>query len=185
MSLSEVRRLNSLTSDLLLLARSDSDMTQIRTETVAMASFLETVIQPYSEIAASQEKHFVDDIHLDRDLVIDKQRIHQLIVIFLDNALKYTEAGATVSFTAKMAGNRWELQIKDTGIGIDDTDKAHVFDRFYRVDKSRSRATGGNGLGLSIAKWIIDSHRGRVTVTDNQPQGTVFTISFPVSKAKK
>ena len=185
MSLSEVRRLNSLTSDLLLLARSDSDMTQIRTESVEMAPFLETVIQPYSEIADSQDKHFEENIQLDRDLVIDKQRIHQLIVIFLDNALKYTESGATISFSARLVGNRWELQVKDTGIGIKDQDKAHVFDRFYRVDKSRSRATGGNGLGLSIAKWIIDSHRGKVTITDNHPQGTIFTISFPLTRPKK
>lgn len=184
LSLSEVRRLNSLTSDLLLLARSDSNMTQIRTETVSMKAFLTEVSQPYSEIAASQDKQFTEQIDLDRRLTIDKQRIHQLIVIFLDNALKYTEPGDTVTLMARVVGTRWELQIKDTGIGIADSDKPHVFDRFYRVDKSRSRATGGNGLGLSIAKWIADSHRGRISITDNVPHGTIFTISFPLTHPK-
>ncbi|GEK27995.1 sensor histidine kinase [Furfurilactobacillus siliginis] len=184
MSLGEVRRLNGLTSDLLLLARSDSDMTQINTEAVAMKPFLENVIQPYSEIAASQDKHFDSTIDLTQTLSIDRQRIHQLIVIFLDNALKYTTTGNDISFTAKQVGNRWILRVADTGIGLSDADKPHVFERFYRVDKSRSRQTGGNGLGLSIAKWIIDSHKGRVAITDNTPTGTIFTISFPMTKAK-
>ena len=73
------------------------------------------------------------------------------------------------------------IEVRDTGTGIPDADKKRVFDRFYRSDKSRNSKTGGNGLGLAIAKWIVNQHAGTITVKDNHPKGTVFTVGFKVS----
>lgn len=180
LSLSETRRLSSLTRDLLLLARSDSNMTQIQREATPMHDFLAGVIAPYSEIAASQEKAFEADIQLDRTLWLDQKQIHQLIVILLDNALKYTPAHESIRFVARQNNNHWQLIVADTGRGIAPENREHIFERFYREDKAHSRAIGGNGLGLAIAKRIIDNHQGTVKVVDNQPKGTQFVVTFPI-----
>ncbi|KRK34147.1 sensor histidine kinase [Loigolactobacillus bifermentans] len=180
LSLSETRRLSSLTRDLLVLARSDSNMTQIQREATAIRPFLEEVIAPYSEIAASQEKDFESDIQLDRTLWLDQKQIHQLIVILLDNALKYKPAHESIRFVARQNNNHWQLIVADTGRGIAPENREHIFERFYREDKAHSRAIGGNGLGLAIAKRIIDNHQGTIKVAANQPQGTQFIVTFPM-----
>ena len=185
LSLAETRRLNQLTRDLLMLARSDSNMTQITRQPTNTAEFLKQVIAPYSEIAASQDKTFVAQIDLNTQQMIDQKRIHQLLVILLDNALKYTQTGDQVEFKAYVHGNRWQVEVADTGIGIAPENRQAIFERFYREDKSRSRQTGGNGLGLAIAKWIIDSHQGTVKVTANDPHGSRFIVSFPIEHIKK
>jgi len=185
LSLAETRRLNQLTRDLLMLARSDSNMTQITRQPTNTAEFLKQVIAPYSEIAASQDKMFTAQIDLNTQQMIDQKRIHQLLVILLDNALKYTQTGDQVEFKAYAHGNHWQVEVADTGIGIAPENRQAIFERFYREDKSRSRQTGGNGLGLAIAKWIIDSHQGTVKVTANDPHGSRFIVSFPIEHIKK
>ncbi|MFD0896639.1 sensor histidine kinase [Loigolactobacillus binensis] len=185
LSLAETRRLNQLTRDLLMLARSDSNMTQVTRQPTQMKSFLEQVIAPYSEIAASQDKTFTAQIDLDNAQMIDQKRIHQLLVILLDNALKYTQTGDQVQFKAQIHGNHWQVEVADTGIGIAPENRKAIFQRFYREDKSHSRHTGGNGLGLAIAKWIIDSHQGTVKVLTNEPHGSRFVLSFPIEHIKE
>lgn len=180
LSLSETRRLSSLTRDLLLLARSDSNMTQSKQEKTPMRHFLEQVIAPYSEIAASQEKAFQADIQLDRTLWLDQKQIHQLIVILLDNALKYTSAHESIRLVAQQNNNHWQLIVADTGRGIAPENRQHIFERFYREDKAHSRAIGGNGLGLAIAKRIVANHQGTIKVNANQPQGSQFVVTFPI-----
>ncbi|MFL2028216.1 sensor histidine kinase [Loigolactobacillus zhaoyuanensis] len=185
LSLSETRRLNQLTRDLLMLARSDSNMMQVIRQPTPMADFLQQVIAPYSEIAASQDKTFTAQIDLTGAQMVDQKQIHQLLVILLDNALKYTQTGDQIGFKAYVRNNRWQVEVVDTGIGIAPENRKAVFERFYREDKSRSRQTGGNGLGLAIAKWIIDSHQGTVKVLGNEPQGSRFVLSFPIEHIKK
>lgn len=182
LSLSETRRLNQLTKELLVLARSDSNMTQVTYQPTKMAPFLKQVVAPYSEIAASQKKQFRVQITLQATQLIDQKLIHQLLVILLDNALKYTQTGDQIQFKAWAHGNRWLLEVADTGVGIAPKNRKAIFERFYREDKSRSRQTGGNGLGLAIAKWIITSHKGTVKVLANQPHGSRFILSFPVRR---
>jgi len=168
-----------------MLARSDSNMTQITRQPTDTADFLRQVIAPYSEIAGSQDKTFTAQIDLNEQQMVDQKRIHQLLVILLDNALKYTQTGDQIQFKAAAHNNRWQVEVADTGIGIAPENRKAVFERFYREDKSHSRKTGGNGLGLAIAKWIVDSHQGTIKVLANEPHGSRFVVSFPLEHIKK
>ncbi|WCJ48023.1 HAMP domain-containing histidine kinase [Levilactobacillus brevis] len=168
---SESQRLQKLTQDLLALARSDS----------RLARFMTDIVEPYSEIAASQGKSLSLTPVTDFKATLDQNLIHQLMNILIDNALKYSPQGRAITISARLIGRKWQLIVADQGIGIQAGDRRRIFDRFYRVDTSRSRQTGGNGLGLSIAQWIVGLHHGTIVVKDNLPQGTQFVATFPLN----
>lgn len=178
-TLDEVKHMQVLTEQLLTLARSDSSMIQIDQQTIDVKPWLSKVLQPYTEIADSQGKVMNINIVASGKVTFDADLIHQLLVILLDNALKYTPTGGSLTLDAKIIKKNLVLEISDTGNGIADQEKEKIFDRFYRTDKSRNSKTGGNGLGLSIAKWIVDEHHGKITVQDNYPKGTVFRVVLP------
>ena len=162
------------------LARSDADIIQINRQSVNLQKWLEQLIKPYRDIAASQSKSLDDQIKVSVEGKLDPDLIRQLIIILLDNAIKYTPTGGTVTFAAEVVHERLKLEVRDTGQGIADADKKHVFERFYRSDKSRNAKTGGNGLGLAIAQWVVKEHHGTITVKDNHPKGTTFTVVLPI-----
>lgn len=110
----------------------------------------------------------------------DRDRIQQVLINLVDNALKFTPASGRVGLAIAEKGDFLELRVSDTGIGIPEVDRPRIFDRFYRVDKSRSRVTGGVGLGLSIVKDIIVAHKGNVTVESVVNSGTTFIIMLPI-----
>ncbi|HEY5932100.1 MAG TPA: ATP-binding protein, partial [Nitrospira sp.] len=120
----------------------------------------------------------------------DEDRLVQVLTNLLDNAIKYTPAGGAITVGAKLApsvGNvepparAIELSVADTGIGIPEEDRPRVFERFYRVDKARSRELGGTGLGLAIVKHLVEGHGGQVWVEANHPQGSRFVVRLPLS----
>ncbi|EOH98531.1 hypothetical protein UAW_01127 [Enterococcus haemoperoxidus ATCC BAA-382] len=180
LSLDEVQRLSHLTSDLLLLARSDSNSLTLEKESTKINGFLNTVLLPYQELALAEDKEFIIDLGEDHQLFFDKKRIHQLMIILLDNALKYTAPGEKITVFSSIKNNEWLIKISDTGIGIVEDKKSAVFERFYRGEESRNRKTGGYGIGLAIAKWIVEEHRGKIELTDNTPKGTTVIVRFPV-----
>lgn len=180
LSLDEVQRLSQLTSDLLLLARSDSNSLTLEKESVKINSFLKTVLIPYQELATAEAKEFIIDLGEEQQLLFDKKRIHQLLIILLDNALKYTAPGEKITVFSTVKNNEWLLKISDTGIGIAEEKKSAVFERFYRGEESRNRKTGGYGIGLAIAKWIVDEHQGKIDLLDTDPKGTTVRLRFPV-----
>lgn len=180
LSLSETRRLTKLTSDLLTLARADSDETQLVLQSIPVDPFVEKVCAPYIEIAESQEKQFWLNLNCDAFVEADEVRLHQLLVILLDNALKYTGEHDSIGVKTYIEDHKAVLEVSDTGIGIKEENIDHVFERFYREDKARSRETGGVGLGLSIAQWIISEHGGTIKVRRNQPKGTTFIVRLPI-----
>lgn len=184
-SLSEVRRLNQLTSDMLTLAKTGSNMTKLDPKTVKINNFIKEVVEPYSEIAEAANKKFTEKISVKGNMTIDTRRVHQLIVILLDNALKYTDDKESIELKASRDKNNLVIEVSDTGRGISNEAKKHVFDRFYREETSGNRDTGGTGLGLSIAKWIIDAFQGKITVSDNSPRGTIFKVVLPQLKITK
>ena len=114
----------------------------------------------------------------------DAVKLTQVIYNVIDNAIKYTPRGGEDHISLNKSGKRAIIRISDTGIGIPAADLPHVFDRFYRVDKARSRATGGTGLGLSIVKQIVLLHGGNITATSEEGKGTTFTIDLPLSIRK-
>ena len=112
----------------------------------------------------------------------DKARLQQLFTNLIDNAIKYTSKGS-IHVTVEKNESAALVKIKDTGIGIPKEEQEKIFKRFYRVDKSRSRETGGVGLGLSIADWIATSHHGRIEVDSELNKGSTFTVYLPIQKA--
>lgn len=111
----------------------------------------------------------------------DSVKLQQVLYNVIDNAIKYTPRGGEVQANLSRIGRRAVIRISDTGIGIPVADLPHVFDRFYRVDKARSRATGGTGLGLSIVKQIVLLHGGLISAASEENKGTTFTIELPLS----
>ena len=177
----EARRLSKLVTNLLTLARSDSDQIEMKKSEFHLDELLKEIIQQYEEIAMYQEKTLRIEATEPVTFFADKERIHQLIVILLDNAIKYTEAGGEILLACKQSHSSIFFQVKDTGIGIPEEDIPKIFDRFYQSDKTRT-AIEGTGLGLSIAKWIIEKHHGKTKVQSTLGQGTKIEITFPKSQ---
>jgi two-component system, OmpR family, sensor histidine kinase CiaH len=177
----ESRRLSKLVANLLTLARSDSDQIEMKKQSFRLDKLLKEIIQHYEEIIAYQEK----TIHLEADEPVsffaDKERIHQLIVILLDNAMKYTIEGGEIRLSCQQTHSSIIFRVEDTGIGIPEVDIPKIFDRFYQSDKARTAAEG-TGLGLSIAKWIIEKHHGKTKVQSKLGEGTSIEIIFPRSQ---
>jgi two-component system phosphate regulon sensor histidine kinase PhoR len=174
-------RLNSLLDDLLTLSRLESVNPGLHCESTDLARLIGGVIEDYRSrpAAAQHQLEFSVDAALP-ELLIDPLKISQVLGNLLDNALKYTPKGARVGVTANRQGAEIELCVRDNGPGIPAEDLPHLFERFYRVDKGRSREKGGTGLGLSIVKHIVQLHGGRVWVESTLGQGTAFYFSLPV-----
>lgn len=135
-----------------------------------------------------REQSYAVDVAQDGDAGLYQAAIndYDLIVLdvllpnLLDNAVKYTPEGGEISLALARQNGSAEIVVRDTGIGIPETDQQRVFDRFYRVDKARSRALGGAGLGLSIVRSIVEAHGGRVTIEGTPRRGSTFTVSLPL-----
>lgn len=178
LSLNETRRLSKMITELMDLARSDSNTTKIHKSMTNMETVAKEIVVPYKEMAELQNKNMVLNVNCDRELNVDKNKIKQLLVIVLDNALKYTEENDTIDVDIHNHEEKLIMNIKDTGIGISDEGLKHIFERFYREDKARSRSKGGTGLGLSIAQTIVKSHGGSIKISHNKPKGIIVTIKI-------
>lgn len=184
-SLSEVKRVNKLVEDLLTLARTDSNEQLINPQLFSLSELLQLIVEQFEPIAKMKELILEENIDQHIDYFGDKERLHQLFVILLDNALKFTPPGGRVSIFCKREGSSINIIIKDTGIGIRVDDLPHIFDRFYMSNKARTRSAGGTGLGLSIAKWIVNAHFGQINVESKLKEGTRFTIKIPIKESLK
>ncbi len=180
---SEVRRMAKMVTDLLTLARADAGATNIIKEKFNLAAMLEMLIRSVGPLAIVKEIKLVMRGEEMLPIMADRERISQLLLILLDNAIKYTPVGGKVDIlltrivTPKAAVM---ITVSDTGEGISEEDQKLIFERFYRVDKARSREEGGTGLGLSIAKWIVDIHEGEIKVESTLGKGSSFIVSLPL-----
>ncbi|MEZ4646487.1 MAG: ATP-binding protein [Chloroflexota bacterium] len=176
----ELERMTRLIGDLLLLARADSGGLPLDRRPVALDN---TLFEVYRQVSRLQGAVTVTVTEIDQVSVLgDADRLKQLLLILVDNAIKYTPAGGAVSLSLSRTDGWAKLQVSDTGVGIPAQDIPHIFERFYRVDKARSRAQGGSGLGLAIAKWIATAHGGWIKVESTVGEGTTFTVSLPARK---
>ncbi|WP_110956073.1 sensor histidine kinase [Anaerosinus massiliensis] len=179
----EIHRMTKLITDLLTLARADAGTTNILKEKfdlIAMAEVLIRSVQPLAVVNEVKLKMQGEEVAF---IMADRERINQLLLILIDNAIKYTPAGGevTVLITRTTSPKPFvTIVVNDTGEGISEKDKTLIFERFYRVDKSRSREEGGTGLGLSIAKWIVDVHGGTIKVESTLGRGSSFIICLPI-----
>jgi len=174
----ETRRLSKLVTNLLTLARSDSNQAEITKTTFSINELLQEVILQYEDIAEFQGKKFQLDVKKEILFNGDKERIHQLLVILIDNSMKFTTEGGEISLEAKVKSNSVVIEVRDNGTGIPKEDIPKIFDRFYQVEQSRSNIEG-TGLGLSIAKWIVEKHGGVIKVDSILGKGTTFEMIFP------
>lgn len=182
-TLNEVIRLSKLTNNLLTLSRSDREKIELELVETDITTLVMTTAEPFVEIASLNNKvidfdceHFVG--------FIDKDKVSQILVIFLDNALRYTDEGDKITICLKKVKDEMILSVKDTGIGISEETRLHMFDRFYREDKARNRDTGGRGLGLAIAKALVNVLNGKISADHNSPKGTIVSVSIPLAKKK-
>lgn len=173
----EAERMRRLVNDLLLLARVDAEQAVAR-EPVR----LDYVVEDAVAIAVRQTPAYPMRAHVDETIVVgDQERLIQLVRNLLENATLHTPAGTSVKIVLRRLDNLAELSVADSGPGIAPEHLARIWDRFYRVDKARSRALGGTGLGLAIVKYIAEAHGGSVSATSVPGAGMTFTIHLPLA----
>lgn len=175
---SEITRLTHLTENLMALARSDNGTLQPLFAQIDFTKMCKTTVSQMELIALEKQINIEQDIPAGLELKGDEADLNRLLVILLDNAIKYSQENSHINLKLNKNGHKLLLQIIDQGVGISDEDKTKVFERFYRVDKARSRSQGGLGLGLSLAKAIVEEHKGRIWIADNKPCGTIVNVEL-------
>ena len=171
------KHMSDLITNLLFLARHQGKLNPQDVSKIDIAELLNFLAAEYQTLAINKKIEFNSDISVKPvEIYGDRDLLQQAIRNLLDNAIKYTSKGSMVALSLLVKPRQILIKIKDTGIGIPTADLPHVFDRFYRVDKARTRQTGGFGLGLAIAQQIIQAHNGKITVESEVGQGTVFQI---------
>lgn len=179
----EVKKMSKLVSDLLMVARSDNNALKVKMQKIDLGKLLEQNIRMMTPLAEKKEISLVGENFRKMILTGDEQKIKQLILILVDNAIKYTPNGGKVIVRhEKSESNRAIFSVQDSGIGIAPEDQEKIFERFYRVDKVRSREMGGNGLGLAIAMEILKLHDGKIFVDSEPGHGTKFTVELKIKK---
>jgi len=173
-------RLNSLLEDLLTLSRLESINPGLRRESTDLALLFKGILEDYRARPTATEHTLAMSIDPTiGSLLIDPLKITQVLDNLIDNAIKYTSKGSLIEISARVSENKTEVCVRDNGPGIPEADLPHLFERFYRVDKGRSREKGGTGLGLSIVKHIVQLHGGQVRVESKIGQGTTFFFTLP------
>jgi len=175
----EVDRMIRLVGSLLTLARADARQIPISYDKVNLSELVTSALEQVRPLAAQRGVALQVVSSPDLTLQADEDLLLQLLLNLLDNAIKYTEARGEVSVGWEESGQQVRLWVRDTGVGIADEHLPHLFDRFYRVDKARSRAQGGVGLGLAINGWIVQAHGGSISVESSVGKGSTFTVWLP------
>jgi len=175
----EVKKMTKLVSDLLVVARSDNNQLRLKLSKFDMSALIDQTMRQMQPLAEKKKITIIALPSTKTMIRADEQKIKQLMTILVDNAIKYTpEKGIVTMFLEKHDRSRLIFGVMDTGIGIAAEDQAKIFDRFFRVDKVRSREMGGNGLGLAIAREIVGLHKGKITVQSKPGDGTKFIIEL-------
>ncbi|MDW8759978.1 cell wall metabolism sensor histidine kinase VicK [Streptococcus suis] len=185
-SLDETNRMMRMITDLLSLSRIDNQVGEIDVELINFTAFVTFILNRFDQMKHSDSDKvysIVRDYQISPIWVeIDTDKMTQVLDNILNNAIKYSPDGGTITFSMKTTDNQLIVSISDEGLGIPKADLPRIFDRFYRVDKARSRAQGGTGLGLAIAKEIVKQHQGFIWAKSEYGHGSTFTIVLPYSK---
>ncbi|WP_105107853.1 cell wall metabolism sensor histidine kinase VicK [Streptococcus suis] len=185
-SLDETNRMMRMITDLLSLSRIDNQVGEIDVELINFTAFVTFILNRFDQMRHSDSDKvysIVRDYQISPIWVeIDTDKMTQVLDNILNNAIKYSPDGGTITFSMKTTDNQLIVSISDEGLGIPKADLPKIFDRFYRVDKARSRAQGGTGLGLAIAKEIVKQHQGFIWAKSEYGHGSTFTIVLPYSK---
>jgi len=177
--LEEVDQLNAIVGDLTTLALADARQLRIERRPVELSGIVRELIDHTAPLAEERHVRLAPELNGGVQVQADAIRMRQLLLILLDNALSYTPEGGEVSVSVARQNGKAKVTVADTGPGISARDLPHIFDRFYRADKARSGGDGHIGLGLPIAKWIVDAHRGDIQVKSTPGVGTRIAVSLP------
>ncbi|MFD1038096.1 two-component system histidine kinase PnpS [Virgibacillus byunsanensis] len=175
----ESNRLQLLIEDLLTLSKLERDDFQLTLTEVNIQKLLEEITPVINHKAKQKKITFTVDVAKNMFLMADKERVKQVFINLLDNAISYTPEKGDVVVRINSEGEYIHIQVKDTGIGIEQEAIPRIFERFYRIDKARSRNTGGTGLGLSIAKHIVEVHDGNISIESELNKGTTIHVYLP------
>ena len=185
-SLDETNRMMRMVTDLLHLSRIDNATTQLDVELINFTAFITFILNRFDKMRSQDDEkkyELVRDYSINSVWIeIDTDKMTQVIDNILNNAIKYSPDGGKITVSMKTTDDQMILSIKDQGLGIPKQDLPKIFDRFYRVDRARSRAQGGTGLGLAIAKEIIKQHNGFIWAKSEYGKGSTFTIVLPYDK---
>ena len=175
----ELRRIRGMVEELLTLAQLDAWQYQLEVGPTDLSRIVQTAMESVESKAA----RFGIEVHFDgaaeHRCVCDAQKLYQVFLNLLDNAIKYSDPGDRVDVKIEEGVSSLTVEVKDTGVGIPEEDLAQLFERFYRVDKDRSRATGGSGLGLAISRQIVEMHGGELSVESEVGEGSTFRVRLP------
>lgn len=178
----ETRRLSRLVQDLFQLSKLDNDQLDFHFESVPLVEVADQIGLAFEQRVADKELAFVTDFPDDEVLDVwgDGNRLGQVVQNLIGNAIVFTPPGGTITLGCRRDGERAELWVEDTGIGIPPKDLPHIFESFFHLEKSRTRNLGGTGLGLAICKAIVEKHGGEIAVTSELSEGTRFTVHLPL-----
>jgi len=197
-NLEEVNRMSQIVEDLLILSKADTGEIRLNKEDINLTEILNEVVTQMDMLAKSKRLHlFTSNHHQDIRIFGDALRMRELFINLIENGIKYSEEGGSIQITLQKEyltpvrnqsdwgerekGEFVKIIVSDTGIGIAKEDQERIFNRFFRVDKARSREQGGSGLGLSICKWIVEAHQGEIKVESELGKGSFFIIKLPLS----
>ena len=197
-NLEEINRMSQIVEDLLLLSRADVEEIGLNKEDINLSEIFNEVVTQMDVLATSKRlRLFASNHHQDIHMFGDALRIRELFINLIENGIKYTEQGGAIRVTLskeydplgrnRSGGTEGEKEefvkivVSDTGIGIAEEDQERIFNRFFRVDKARSREEGGSGLGLSICKWIVEAHQGEIRVESELGKGSSFIVKLPLT----
>jgi signal transduction histidine kinase len=180
--LAESERTTALIENLMTLARADTGSGTLNFHRTDIGEITREVSTQAQALSEPKQLHWSVAIP---DAAIwlrgDANALRRLLLILIDNAVKYTPPAGSISLALQRNGSHAEIRVRDNGIGISADDLPHIFDRFYRADKARSRELGGTGLGLSIGRWIANAHGGDIQVETSTPNGTTFVVRLPIA----
>ena len=179
-NLEEVKHMSRMVEDLLTLARADMGALELRKEVVDLGGLVREVWEEVRLWAEDKGVELLFQEDGEARVMGDRGRLRQLALNLIDNAIKYTPSGGRVELRVVRDGDEVTFSVADTGEGIPPEDLQRIFERFYRVDKARSRQRGGTGLGLSICKWIAEAHGGRISAESELGRGSKFHVSLPL-----
>jgi heavy metal sensor kinase len=177
----EAERTSSLVEELLSLARVDSGRESLRLTLLDLRAVITETANEWAQLLEARNLQFKQQLaNAEVPVLADCSAVQRLLAILLDNAVKYTPAPGMIELRLEARGNKAVITVRDSGIGIADQDQSKIFERFYRADKARSRELGGTGIGLAIARWIVQQHRGSVAVQSSIGSGSTFSVELPL-----
>ncbi len=177
----ESERTSKLVDELLALARADSGRENLRISAIDLAPIVKQVGEQWRDLMATRKLDFTLEVTAGAVVVLgDRNALQRMLTVLLDNAVKYTPALGKTELRLETTPSSAVVLVCDSGVGIAPEDQLRIFERFYRVDKARSREMGGAGIGLSIAQWIVKQHNGAITVRSSSGKGSTFQVELPL-----